>query len=209
MFELYVFLDEVILQPGELSNFNLTLENKIKNKLVNKVIPNEGLCVALKSIKVLDKIVVQGEGTVQTKVELSAVLIRPQVDEVLNGKVTTQNEYGIAVDIANLSIFIPSENLMKPSYFDSVEKKWLWRFKDYDLYYENNQSIKFRVKEINFSKEYQQRIKSQQLYALGQLSALEQQSDAPALAELDQNFIPSHYVVGQCEEECLGMNSWW
>ena len=39
MFELYIFIDEVIMQPGELSNFNLTLENKIKAKLEQKVKP--------------------------------------------------------------------------------------------------------------------------------------------------------------------------
>jgi len=41
-----------------------------------------------------------------------------------------------------------------------MEKKWLWKFKDYDFYYEDGQEIKFRVIESDFSKEYQQKIKA-------------------------------------------------
>ena len=41
------------------------------------------------------------------------------------------------------------------------EKRWFWRFGDkYDMFYENGAAIKFRVAEVNFSKEYQQRVKA-------------------------------------------------
>jgi hypothetical protein len=39
------------------------------------------------------------------------------------------------------------------------EKKWLWRYKEYDMYYEEQGLIKFRVSELNFSKEYQDKLK--------------------------------------------------
>ena len=38
MFELCTFSDEVILQPSELADFNLTVEAKIKDKLMQKVL---------------------------------------------------------------------------------------------------------------------------------------------------------------------------
>eukprot|EP00347_Sterkiella_histriomuscorum_P002483 403367976 len=215
MFELYTIVDEVILQPGELSDFNLTLENKIKARLLNKVLANEGICVAIKSIKVLEKIIVVGEGSVQCKVETNLVIFRPIVSEILNAKITLQNEYGIFGVVGCAPVFIPSENLIKPSFYDTLEKKWLWRYydeslkQDHDMYFQDGQTIRFRVKELNFTKDYQNRIKQQQNYAL----QMNQEQNQQAIGDTDQNesglFIQNHFVVGSCEESCLGMTSWW
>jgi len=69
MFELLVISDELILKPGELGDFNKTIEDKLKNKFVNKIVSESaGLCVTLKSIVVRDKIVLPGEGSVQLRV---------------------------------------------------------------------------------------------------------------------------------------------
>ncbi len=69
MFELLIILDEMILLPHELGSFNFTLENKFKHRYLNKVVDEDsGLCIGIKSIIVLDKIVVEGEGSVQVKV---------------------------------------------------------------------------------------------------------------------------------------------
>jgi DNA-directed RNA polymerase subunit E'/Rpb7 len=69
MFELLVISDELILKPGELGDFNKTIEDKIKNKYVNKIVSESaGLCVTLKNIVVRDKIVLPGEGSVQLRV---------------------------------------------------------------------------------------------------------------------------------------------
>ena len=32
------------------------------------------------------------------------------------------------------------------------EKKWLWRYKDYDMDYEDNEVIKMKVEDVNFNK---------------------------------------------------------
>jgi DNA-directed RNA polymerase subunit E'/Rpb7 len=69
MFELLVITDELILKPHELGDFNLTIEEKIKYKYINKIVSqNAGLCVTIKGIVVQDKIVLPGEGSVQLKV---------------------------------------------------------------------------------------------------------------------------------------------
>ena len=53
MFELLVITDELILKPHELGDFNLTIEEKIKHKYINKIVSqNAGLCVTLKGIVV-------------------------------------------------------------------------------------------------------------------------------------------------------------
>lgn len=43
-------------------------------------------------------------------------MFRPIVDEVLNARVMIQNEYGIYANVGIAPVFIPSENLMKPSF---------------------------------------------------------------------------------------------
>ena len=69
MFELLVITDELILKPDELGAFNLTIEEKLKHKYINKIVSQDaGLCVTLKSIVVRDKIVLPGEGSVQLRV---------------------------------------------------------------------------------------------------------------------------------------------
>jgi DNA-directed RNA polymerase subunit E'/Rpb7 len=69
MFELLVITDELILKPDELGAFNLTVEEKLKHKYINKIVSQDaGLCVTLKSIVVRDKIVLPGEGSVQLRV---------------------------------------------------------------------------------------------------------------------------------------------
>lgn len=50
MFELLVIEDEMILEPSELSDFNLTLEKKFKTRYIGKLISSNGLCLALRSI---------------------------------------------------------------------------------------------------------------------------------------------------------------
>lgn len=69
MFELLVITDELILKPDELGAFNLTVEEKLKHKYINKIVSQDaGLCVTLKSIVVREKIVLPGEGSVQLRV---------------------------------------------------------------------------------------------------------------------------------------------
>ena len=74
MFELLIIQDEEILQPGELLGFHKSLEQKLKDRYENKLVPDIGLCVALKKIGIKDKIVVAGEGSVQVKVLLHTLI---------------------------------------------------------------------------------------------------------------------------------------
>ena len=97
MFELLIIHDEVLIKPEELKEFHSNLEAKFKDRYTNKVIPGSGLCLKLKSIEIKDKIVVQGEGSVQVKViffvflfykaEIRMVVFKPEINEILIGTV--------------------------------------------------------------------------------------------------------------------------
>jgi DNA-directed RNA polymerase subunit E'/Rpb7 len=71
MFELILITDELILKPGELGDFNKSIEDKLKHKFINKIVSESaGLCVTIKNIVVKDKIVLPSEGSVQLRVRL-------------------------------------------------------------------------------------------------------------------------------------------
>ena len=78
MFELLVVQDELIVQPQELNAFNQAIETQFKGRYLHKVVAGNGLCVALKTVLIKDKIVVQGEGTVQVKVITLSLIHRPR-----------------------------------------------------------------------------------------------------------------------------------
>jgi DNA-directed RNA polymerase subunit E'/Rpb7 len=52
----------------QLDNFSEAVLLKLKSRYQNKIIEKQGLCVAIKSFKELDKIVIVGSGNVQVKV---------------------------------------------------------------------------------------------------------------------------------------------
>ena len=44
------------------------------------------------------------------------VVFRPEVNEVMSGKVVTQNEKGIFASVGVATVFIPATQLQRPSY---------------------------------------------------------------------------------------------
>lgn len=59
------------------------------------------------------------------------------------------------------------------------------------MYFENGQEIRLRVTELDFS-----RVKP----------ILTQTNDDEIGNQIN---IPSHFIIGSCNEECLGMSKWW
>ena len=70
MFELLVIDDELIVQPGDLNEFHKAIESQFRTRYLHRIVPNNGLCVAIKALVIRDRIVVQGEGSVQVKVTM-------------------------------------------------------------------------------------------------------------------------------------------
>ena len=68
MFELLVIDDELIVQPGDLKEFHNAIETQFRARYLHRIVPSNGLCVGIKALVVRDRIVVQGEGSVQVKV---------------------------------------------------------------------------------------------------------------------------------------------
>jgi DNA-directed RNA polymerase subunit E'/Rpb7 len=44
------------------------------------------------------------------------VVFKPQVNEIITGKVVAQNEKGVFASVGMATVFIPASNLHRPSY---------------------------------------------------------------------------------------------
>ena len=59
MFELVIAQDEIIIHPTDLGDFAFSVEDGFKSRYLNRVVSKEiGLCVAIKNIRIIEKIVV-------------------------------------------------------------------------------------------------------------------------------------------------------
>ena len=89
------------------------------------------------------------DGYVQIECRVGLLLFCPSKGTTLYGIVKDQNEEGITISLKFIDAFIPATLLMHESVYDSENECWVWKYDDdgtvYDLYYENDKDIKFKV----------------------------------------------------------------
>ena len=89
------------------------------------------------------------DGYVQIECRVGLLLFCPSKGTTLYGIVKDQNEEGITISLKFIDAFIPATLLMQESVYDSENECWVWKYDDdgtvYDLYYENDKDIKFKV----------------------------------------------------------------
>ena len=74
----------------------------------------------------------------------------PQVGEILTAKIVLSDKGGILASIGDiLPVRIPADKLMKTSLFDEKENLWLWRYENYELFYDSGETIRFRVSNVD------------------------------------------------------------
>jgi DNA-directed RNA polymerase subunit E'/Rpb7 len=81
MFFVYVIEDKIMVLASELQllkdkNFEEIVENKIKDKYIDKFLENEGFCVSIYSLVVKDSIIISGEADIQANV----IYIHPRIE---------------------------------------------------------------------------------------------------------------------------------
>lgn len=67
MFQLLTIEDTVILEPSELGDVQQSVEMRLEVRYKNKVIQDEGPCLLIKHVRLLDQIVIHSEGAVQVE----------------------------------------------------------------------------------------------------------------------------------------------
>ncbi|RMX69405.1 hypothetical protein KXD40_002437 [Peronospora effusa] len=138
------------------ADYTQVLIEEIDRKYANKVITDVGLCITLYDfVRIGDAFVHPSDGTSHSQAEFRMVVFRPFVGEVLKGRIVSCTEEHIRVSMDFVQdIIIPSYALQTPSYFDTTERLWVWKYAEGQekFYMDLHEEIRFRVTNINFTR---------------------------------------------------------
>eukprot|EP00388_Colpodella_angusta_P022179 GDKJ01056612.1.p1 GENE.GDKJ01056612.1~~GDKJ01056612.1.p1 ORF type:complete len:193 (+),score=33.16 GDKJ01056612.1:85-663(+) len=162
----------------------------LKNKYVDKVLPNVGLVVALYDIVSLREAIVQRlDGKTLMKLTFRIVVFKPFEGEILSGRITSADAFGLSVSVGFFDdIRIPCTKLHAPTNFDEVEQAWCWRFNEYNMYYDIGDTVRFRVSCVNFP---------------------ELKHDGPKDIGLEEDQEAVMSIQGSMTEDGMGPPAWW
>jgi DNA-directed RNA polymerase subunit E'/Rpb7 len=133
MFLLVQVKDLVRIAPKEFGGSNVeAVRKQLDIKLSNKVVPDLGLCVLIKSVDHIgDCTVFPGDGGAHCEVLASIVVYRPFEGEVLQGRVHSSSSRGIQVSLEFFEDIIIPPYLMKPgTEYDPMLQVWVWKYKE-------------------------------------------------------------------------------
>lgn len=191
MFQLIILKNNVGLRP---SLFKIEQTKAIKEvlntKLANKVMFQQGLCVALHDIiEIGDSYSFPGDAGTYTAVRFRYIVFKPFEEEVLLGRVRRSSPEGVWVTLGFFEdVFIPGAYLQSPARFDSEENCWVWEYADgietHNLYMDEKEEIRFRVVKVEFNDVAKRKV-----------------SDGEDLLPMK--------IIGTVSEPGLGLLSWW
>ncbi|KAJ4295668.1 DNA-directed RNA polymerase III complex subunit Rpc25 [Collariella sp. IMI 366227] len=148
MFILTKIADLVQIAPDDFRKQSyIAIEDNINAKYANKVVQKIGLCICLWDILwTSEGLIGQGDGMVNVNVEFRMVVFRPFKGEVIGARIADQSPEGInlATDFFD-DIFIPWTELPEGSEFEQNENLWVWKEEDQEMYFDNNELVRFRV----------------------------------------------------------------
>jgi len=128
------------------------LSDELNKKLANKVLLNVGLCLSLYDIlEVGESFIFPGDGSSHTRVKFRMLVFRPDLEEVLEGKIKSCSKEGVQVSLDFFDdILIPAESLQHPSRYDETESVWIWEYpleddEHHDLFMDAGEQVRFRV----------------------------------------------------------------
>ncbi|KAK0628468.1 RNA polymerase III subunit Rpc25-domain-containing protein [Bombardia bombarda] len=194
MFMLTKVSDLVQIAPEDFGKASITaIEDNINAKYANKVVQKIGLFICLWDILwTSEGLIGHGSGLVNVNVEFRMVVFRPFRSEVIVARIMSQTKEGIylATDFFN-DIFVPSLELPDGTKFVKEERIWVWKEDDQDMYYDNNEMVRFQV----LSEEWHDQTPT------GPVDA----EDPAAIKQLS----PPYRIVGSMKAAGLGCYLWW
>ncbi|CAH0489550.1 unnamed protein product [Peronospora farinosa] len=226
---MFVFtrISDVIPVAPELfdADYTQVLIEEIDRKYANKVITDVGLCITLYDfVRIGDAFVHPSDGTSHSQVEFRMVVFRPFVGEVLKGRIVSCTEEHIRVSMDFVQdIIIPSYALQTPSYFDTTERLWVWKYAEGQekFYMDLHEDIRFRVTNINFTRvtktakgiqatttEATEKAEKDGSTEDMRQSLARRRSSSVDLSDNDPTPSAIH-ILGTIDEDGLGLSSWW
>jgi len=155
MFILLNMKDTIRIQPNDLTSLDYdlmgTLRSELNAKFTNKVIPEQGLVIAVHSILSHDSpTLFAGDGGAYVRAVFRLVVFKPFEAEVLVGRIHQSDEKGIYIrtDFFH-NIFVPKENLPVPNRY--VDNVWIWDCNELEYYFDIGARVHFRVTKVKFT----------------------------------------------------------
>ena len=92
-----------------------------------------------------------GDGASHTRVRFRMLVFRPELEEVLVGKIKSCSKEGVHVTLEFFDdILIPADSLQHPARYDDNESVWIWEYpleeeEHKDFFMDPGEKIRFRV----------------------------------------------------------------
>ncbi|KAG9237125.1 RNA polymerase III subunit Rpc25-domain-containing protein [Amylocarpus encephaloides] len=150
MFILTKIADLVQIVPEDFEKeASQAIEDNINAKYANRVIQKIGLCICLYDLlSASEGLIGHGTGLVNVNVEFRLIVFRPFKHEVLLGKISSATPEGIRIRTNFFKdIFVPQHRLPEGAAFNDAEQVFTWTTEDTVLYYDNHETVRFRVEE--------------------------------------------------------------
>ena len=119
------------MQPQDLCKAPLEAVTEVlQQRFLDKVVPYLGLVVSLYDVQHVEGgFVYPNDGAAFFNVHFRAVVFRPFVGEVMEGKLKSCNKEGLRVGLDFFNdVVIPEHALQDPSFFNEAEQLWVWKF---------------------------------------------------------------------------------
>jgi DNA-directed RNA polymerase subunit RpoE len=167
----------------------------IESLYVDKVVKDLGLIVTLYEIVSIEGgTVYPGEGSAHFHVVFKAVVFRPFVGEVLEGRLKRADRKGLYVSLGFFDdAFVPEHMLQEPSAFDAEEQLWVWNYQNERMFMDVDEPVRFRCSSVRFPEQPR--------------SATE--LDPKSLGVTPEGAFAPMVVVGDINADGLGLTSWW
>ncbi|KAK9815819.1 hypothetical protein WJX72_010172 [[Myrmecia] bisecta] len=199
MFILACLEDKIRVVPSDLDSKSITaVTSVIEQTYIDKVVADLGLVMSLYDVQQIEGgFIYPSEGSAHFQTKFRLVVFRPFVGEVIVGKLTKSSKEGLHVSVGFFDdIFIPEYSLQEPSFFNEAEQLWFWKFDGNEMYMDLDEPIRFRVKDLKF--------KPTPLPA-----ALKDAAAEDSLPGTAANPFAPMEVIGEINEDGLGLLNWW
>eukprot|EP00357_Protocruzia_adherens_P024580 CAMPEP_0114995104 /NCGR_PEP_ID=MMETSP0216-20121206/13526_1 /TAXON_ID=223996 /ORGANISM="Protocruzia adherens, Strain Boccale" /LENGTH=200 /DNA_ID=CAMNT_0002359073 /DNA_START=77 /DNA_END=676 /DNA_ORIENTATION=+ len=200
MFLVVEIEDKIEIEPTELNNeYRDAVGQHLERKYLNKAIREEGICVGIQKLNIVDNFVKNVEGNVLTTVRIKFIVFKPFVGEIIEGIVSGCDQHFLNVSLGFTEIKIPVGKLMAPAVFDREEELWLWKYDEHDMYYDLGEKIRVKILDVVF--------KEDKIVDEEDKTAAEDDEGVQESVSNDELQNPM-VVYGSADEEGLGLNKW-
>ena len=157
-----------------------------------------------------------GDGASHTRVRFRMLVFRPELEEVLVGKIKSCSKEGVHVTLEFFDdILIPADCLQHPARYDDNESVWIWEYpleegEHKDFFMDPGEKIRFRVCSESFVDSGPTKAKTSDCDGLvGCLSFPSSPSCIKTETYQDEMKVSPFSLRGTINESGLGLLSWW